>query len=923
MTTPHRSCCTRVADGVGSFHVPENDLYPAMTCCQKHQAKFTGILGWGQPQQVNGSGVAAEKFMTRVLAKNQRLAIIFLAAIVFQSAPMSSVASGEVSTDDFNTVTERYRNWVLAGAEVDFTNRHVTDRYELLKHQARRTIRSVEKGIDFNKAARLYDTRRTGADQKEIDLLIKSALPHLAIAYQFPPPQNDPNPYFQDNKTLSLLMAVFDRLHQRGFREGMLMPWKSREVEGEVVENAVIVDFHLRTSGYALATFLMREELAASGRLKRTLRTCRDVLSHGEKFGDPNRLKQNADGIRIAINFALPYALAARDADRLKLLTDQVDRSMAIESNAADTIKPDGLGFHHLGVYLSGYAAYGVAQSAFAVWLFADTKLACAPQTIANVSQSMAILRIVSHKYDMHKALAGRLREIKVIPDVMMAYGYLATVKHPRRDEFAGMLARLADDHFMKGPDAPRAFSPHRNEVPPGPGAIDLFLKMLAKANKRGAETPPTGHWSLNYGPLSVHRRDDWMVSVKGHSRYLWAFERSLTDSRMDARMQNVLGFHDSSASLQIHLRGEPITSGGSSYGGDGWDWCRIPGTTTRLIPADELMEIDRRSDGKPLNRPFGNSAFVGGVSLDKRHGLFAMQSREVASDRRRDGLRAMKAMFFFDDQIVVITRGINNGDGKYNVGTTLYQCRLLDAETPTWIRNEKVTGLETTQRLDDGKPLTLVDPIGNGYYVPRAKNVVVRRSRQQSLDYTATRPTEGDFAAAWFDHGASPDSEHCQYVILVDSGPERLSRFAKNARQVYSVVQGNSRGIIVEHHKLGLTGYVLPRADVEIEKGLIAQVSAPCLAMTEQTDETGLTMSVCNPDLGWKAGKRFQFRDKDGYQPPADPVPMPVTLTLRGKWDLAADHPEVKLVRRHADTTTMTIATSDARSIEFKPRKD
>lgn len=876
-----------------------------------------------QSQHWNRPVADAENSITRGLVKNRRLAFILIAVVGFQATPLSSIAAEKVSASDINTVTQRYRNWVLAGPELDFSNRHIADRYELLKHQARRTIGSLKKGIDFNQPARLYDTRRTGSDQKEIDLLIKSALPHLAIAYQFPSAKDDSNPYFHDKETLSLLMTVFDRLHQRGFRKGMLMPWKSREVEGEVVDKAVIVDFHLRTSGYALATFLMRDELAASGRLDRTLETCRDVLRHGEKFGDPNRLKQNADGIRIAINFALPYALAARDGERLTLLTQQVDRSMEIESNAADTIKPDGLGFHHLGVYLSGYSAFAVAQSAFAVWLFDDTNLACSPQTIANVSKSMAILRIVSHQYDMHKALAGRLREIKVIPDVMMAYGYLATVEHPRRDEFAGMLARLADDDFMKGRDAQRAFSPHRNEVPPGPGAIDSFLKILGKANKRGAEAPPAGHWSLNYGPLSVHRRDDWMVSVKGNSRYLWAFERSLTDSRLDERMQNVLGFHDSSSSMQIHLRGKPISSLASGYGGDGWDWCRLPGTTTRWIPADELLEIDRRSDGKPLNRPFGNSTFVGGVSLDAQNGVFAMQSREVAPDRQRDGLRAMKAIFFFDDQIVVITRGISNGDGKHHVGTTLFQSRLPDAQTPTWIHGDKVTGLQPTQRFDDGKPLTLVDPLGNGYYVPRAKNVVVRRARQQSLDYTATRRTEGDFATAWFDHGVSPDSQHCQYVILVDSDPERLARFAKNAGSTYSVVQENSRGIIVEHHKLGLTGYALPRANVEIEKGLIAQVSAPCLAMTEQQDETGLTMSVCNPDLGWEAGERFQFRDEDGYQPPTDPVSMPVTLTLRGKWNLAADHPEVKVIRKDADTTTMTIATSDARSIEFKLRKD
>lgn len=854
----------------------------------------------------------------------QQLVTLFLAVAFGVCGCAESVAAADEATDaDLKAISQRYREWVLAGPGVDFMSRHVAERYETLKRHAKRSRRSLQQDFEFEQPAGLYDTRRTGADQKEVEFLVKQALPQLAVAYQLAGPAKMPNPYYHDEELLRLLMASFDRLHQRGFREGMLMPWKAREVQGDVPDKAVIVDFHLRTSSYALATFLMRDELKASGRLERTLQTCRDVLSHGEKFGDPNGLKQNADGVRIAVNFALPYALAAGDVPRLNLLAQQIERSMAIESNAADTIKPDGLGFHHRGVYLSGYAAFAVAQSAFVGWLFDGTELALSPRTIANVSKSTSVLRIVSHKYDMHKALAGRLREISVIPNVMMAYGYLAAIEHPRRDEFAGMLARLADDEFLQRPDAYQAFSPQRNEVPPGPGAIDSFLKTLAKANERVAETPPAGHWAFNYGPLSVHRRDNWMVSVKGHSRYFWAFERSLTDARADERLQNVLGFHDSSASIRIHLRGEPISAAGSGYVTDGWDWCRIPGATTRLIPPAELLQQDHGVEFKRrINRPFGRSTFTGGVSLGDQHGLFAMDYHEVSPVRREDPLRAMKAMFFFDDQIVVISRAISNGDGKYPVGTTLFQCHLPDADIPTWIRGDKLTGLESTQRFDDGKSLTLIDPVGNGYYVPRAKNVVVRRSRQQSLDYTATQQTEGNFATAWFDHGVSPKHDECHYVILVGAGRERLARFAKDARQTYSVVQRNSRGIIVEHHKLGLTGYVLPRAEVDIEKGLIARISDPCMAMTEQRGETGLTMSVCNPDLGWQAGKQFNFRDKDGYQAPAAPVLMPMTLALRGKWKLAAPHPEVKVMTSDANTTTITIAASDARSIEFQLRK-
>ena len=144
---------------------------------------------------------------------------------------------------------------------------------------------------------------------------------------------------------------------------------------------------------------------------------------------------------------------------------------------------------------------------------------------------------------------------------------------------------------------------------------------------------------------------------------------------------------------------------------------------------------------------------------------------------------------------------------------------------------------------------------------------------------------------------------------------------FAGRARDTYTIIQRNSRGVIAEHHPLGLTGYVLPRPDTEIEKGGIARVSAPCLAMSESLDDDSLRLSVCNPDLGWESGKQFDYKKSardGGISPPMEPVPMPITLTLRGRWDLRRPHPEVRLGERTEMSTELTIATSDARSVEF-----
>ena len=824
----------------------------------------------------------------------------------------------EVHRADFETVRNRYIEWVLAGNEVNVEQPHVAARYALVNRQAQRSLKRLKDLADFEKPAGLYDTRKQGEDQREVEFLVKEALPTLAIAYQLRGQRGIKTPYYQNDSVLEVTLQCFDRLHARGFREDMLMPWKAREVEGNEFDRAIIVDFHLRTSGYALATFLLRDELRAAGKLDRSLATCREILDHDEKFGSPNALAQNADGIRIVINVALPYALAANDYERLALLTKQVDRSMVKESNAADTIKPDGLGFHHRAAYPAGYAGYAVAQAAFATWLLDGTLYACKPETIANLVHAMKVLRIISNTYDMHKALAGRLRETDVLRRILLGYGYLSALKHPRQKDCQRMLARLVNTRYLQGPHASKIFSPQRNEVFPGPGAINDFLKILSVAHRTGAELAPSGHWALNYGPLSVHRRDDWMVAVKGHSRYLWAFERSLTDARLDARLQNVLGFHDGSASLFIFANGEPVNALDSGYSEAGWDWCKIPGTTTRQIPAKQLLALDRASKGKALNRPFGPSAFAGGVQLGEQYGVFAMHYREVAPDRRRHGLSAMKALFFFDEEIVSLSTKIQNGDGIFPVGTTLYQSQLSTPEVPTWVNGTKISGLTEHQIHTGKRAMSLVDPAGNGYYIPRPGRVIVQRNRQSSLDYTGLQTTTGDFASAWFDHGPSPEQAGCEYVILVQAGVDGTQKFAREADKIYTVDQRNSRALIVRHHIKRLTGYVLPRANEFIEKGMVERVSHPCLLMTQDMPNGLLHFSVCNPDLGWKEGEQFNYRKQDGFHPPTDPVVIPITLTLRGAWQLQKPHPATRLILHENNQTSIEVQTADAQSVQF-----
>ncbi|WP_256199822.1 polysaccharide lyase family 8 super-sandwich domain-containing protein [Verrucomicrobium spinosum] len=652
-----------------------------------------------------------------------------------------------------------------------------------------------------------------------------------------------------------VLMRVFDRLHERGFRHPMHLPWKPQQVAVRDPNQAMVVDFILRTSGYALATFLMRKELEESDRLKRAIDTCWEIESHPEKTGDLRADYLQADGVRVVMNVSLPAALAEGNAARLKMLREQLRRSMLPESNTFDTLKPDGLGHHHMGVYPAGYAAFTMAQAAFAAWLLQDTGFACPPETVSHVARGLDVLRVISQKYDMHKALGGRFSSASVIPDVLLGYGYLADLKHPRQSEFQGMLARLADEAYMASGLPRRTFSGHRDEVTPGPGCIAHFLEVRQRAMGLGAEPDPTGHWAFNYGPLSVHRREDWMVSIKGASRYWWAFERSLTDARKDPRRENVFGFHDGAGSLMIFGKGEPwVNAVQSGYAPAGWDWCRVPSTTTRHLTPAEMLAMDK--EGGSFNRPYSDATFVGGLSLEQRQGMFVMDYTEATPDQRDAPLKALKTAFFFDNQIVMLTSGIRNGDGKHPVTTTLYQTALSGAETPTFEQGRMVTGFAETTQAVDAAASRLVDAAGNGYYIPAGNKVVVSRSLQASMNQSASRESRGPVATAWVDHGASPENASCEYVVLVRSGRDGLEDFAGKAEQEYRVLRQDAMAHVVRQLRLGVTGYAVAKADALLGDEFLSQASAPCLVMTRDLGAGRLRVSACHPDLGWTEGR-------------------------------------------------------------------
>ena len=71
-------------------------------------------------------------------------------------------------------------------------------------------------------------------------------------------------------------------------------------------------------------------------------------------------------------------------------------------------------------------------------------------------------------------------------------------------------------------------------------------LQLKSKASTY--EPSPEGHWSKNFAALSIHRRKDWAVTVKGFNRFVWDFEGSTKKKTPE----NAFGTYQSHGSMLI-----------------------------------------------------------------------------------------------------------------------------------------------------------------------------------------------------------------------------------------------------------------------------------------------------------------------------------------------------------------------------------
>jgi len=591
---------------------------------------------------------------------------------------------------------------------------------------------------------------------------------------------------------------------------------------------------------WADAVFLMRDVLAGAGRLARQ---CDYFLWNwgGEQIlaaGDP---RSDSDYFLLWVPLLMRACLLqpepAEQVCLLRALKASLERSIL---QPAGALKIDGSAYHHGGHYFH-YTFASMPGLAGTLLQLSGTPWRLSPEAHERVRRALLAQRIFCNQRNVPISLSGR----------MPFCSYSMSILPQGLDQ----IARCGS------PDGKQAVDPV---------AAAAYLRLEPAAVRKGPykslglepEPEPNGAFVMPYAALLSYRRDNWLASIHGQSKYCWGTERQ---SKV-----NCFGLFQGLGALEIMAGGSPVSAEGSGREAEGWDWRHFEGTTAPQLP---LERIDRE-----LTSPYSPETFVGGLSHRGQQGIFAMVLNQPMPGQTV--LAARKSWFFSENRVLFLASDLSCDEASYATETTLCQRRLTrdqqGAVLPTPVDGADLTGFPEEKALHPARAHWFIDVQQTGYILPAGQRVVIARRHQKCRTYDDQAESEGDFLTAWLDHGLSPAGAAYEYMLVVRATPAAIQGLA--AEPPYRVLQRDRAAHIVwdtQGHRWNCVLFLpqeLAARQIGAERLPLQAVDRPCLAVADVARTGELLLTVADPDLNL-----------------VDSVsqPRPLRVTLRGAWRL------------------------------------
>lgn len=526
----------------------------------------------------------------------------------------------------------------------------------------------------------------------------------------------------------------------------------------------------------------------------------------------------------------------------MKALGSWTSGSLGFTDGTLGGLKVDGTSFHHGGHY-PGYSVGAFASLGDFIFFTTGTDFAIDVPARKNLKFALMTLYDYTNGRDWGIGVCGRHPFNGRIPDAdVESYARLA------------LMGDLSQSGKNVDPELAGAYI--------ALGGKDKQTLSAFKKEGVSAWTQPDGFNVYNYGAFGIHRRNGWMITLKGFNSDVWGTEIYAADNRY--------GRYIAYGSAQII---DNCGAEKSGYNQEGWDWNRYPGVTSVHLPFDIL---ENPLKGTLMER--NSSRFPGVSSLEGMNGCLAFTYVEGNRPNFCTGAKATKSVFCFDNRIIHIGTGISNSS-TYPTETTLYQLRLEDKNAEVDINDEYSDAFPYSYRYTDRDQVVLTDVKGNIYIIKDGFGLTVEKKHQSSPSDTKKKTGEGDFITAFIDHGTSPKDASYEYMLLVKPSGKEAGKFAK--KLPYKVLQADNSAHVVKDDITGITAYI-SYCGYESGSTLAAAIQPETIVMEKRRSDGTVVMSVCTPDLGITV---------KGYTTKQASQPLVKTVTLNGSYDLQEEN--------------------------------
>ncbi|MEI7504429.1 MAG: hypothetical protein WCJ61_14210, partial [Paludibacter sp.] len=235
------------------------------------------------------------------------------------------------STNEIQTISDKYKAWIIGSAKPDYSNSLVSQRYDAILESAQKA-HELYANVDFSnleainptadKEAKNLEKGNRGKVSPTIDIpkkdkaieakrVFHELLFPLSLAYNIRGSKAKPNPDYHNPSTLKEILNLFEYLRKRGWAKGLDIAIKTVNYQQTGFVEYGGSNVGLDGLSYTLSVFLMRDELETKGLLNAELQMV-DWMSQtvGMAYDTPVLWQEpgfNADGVRAIFNQRLCY----------------------------------------------------------------------------------------------------------------------------------------------------------------------------------------------------------------------------------------------------------------------------------------------------------------------------------------------------------------------------------------------------------------------------------------------------------------------------------------------------------------------------------------------------------------------------------------------------------------------------------------